>query len=221
MLKSVHFIDDDDDFDPDVERHRPLLEMGIPMDTKSHSVGSFVDRLNELERSILTLDYLGKPLPTHLTKSSKPFKKTKENKTTSKSKISNLNPKVNDYYKQLAPTRKPIKDDDDDDAEEKSKTSKIMSPPRSRSLSPSHKTNKKNRRKKKNNSPEVDVTNDAEFNTFVEQAAMESRYCIEDDDILQVSVASKILEGRAPSVVIEEDERLMFDQGVMGLRRRK
>ena len=45
----------EDEIDEDEERHRPLLDLGIPMDFKAHGVDNFKAQLEELERGVLML----------------------------------------------------------------------------------------------------------------------------------------------------------------------
>ena len=40
----------------DVERHRPLLDMGVPMDVDGHSVGAFLGRIAKIEQGVLLVD---------------------------------------------------------------------------------------------------------------------------------------------------------------------
>ena len=53
----------EDEIDEDEERHRPLLDLGIPMDFKAHGVDNFKAQLEELERGVLMLNHLGKSPP--------------------------------------------------------------------------------------------------------------------------------------------------------------
>ena len=40
----------------DVDRHRPLLDMGVPMDVDGHSVGAFLGRIAKIEQGVLLID---------------------------------------------------------------------------------------------------------------------------------------------------------------------
>ena len=42
----------------DVDRHRPLLDMGVPMDVDGHSVGAFLGRIAKIEQGVLLIDQL-------------------------------------------------------------------------------------------------------------------------------------------------------------------
>jgi hypothetical protein len=42
----------------DVDRHRPLLDMGVPMDVDGHSVGAFLGRIAKIEQGVLLVDQL-------------------------------------------------------------------------------------------------------------------------------------------------------------------
>ena len=42
----------------DVDRHRPLLDMGVPMDVDGHSVGAFLGRIAKIEQGVLLINQL-------------------------------------------------------------------------------------------------------------------------------------------------------------------
>ena len=46
----------------DVDRNRPLLDMGVPMDVDGHSVGAFLGRIAKIEQGVLLIDQLDRKI---------------------------------------------------------------------------------------------------------------------------------------------------------------
>ena len=202
---------EDGSIDPDVSRLQPLLSLGINMNIKEHSVGSFRERLEELERGILTLNYLGQPAP--------------ERKQTKKLKSSTE--KVADYYEQLAPRKA---SNPGNPMQGLSNVTGAAGNPMQGASSSTSRTSVFIKKKKifrskdmihLNNVP--DTCDDVAFYKFLHQAQLDSRYCIDDKDVLGASV-DQLSETGGKNMHIEVgdevEDRLIFITS-LGFRGRK
>ena len=223
----------EDEIDEDEERHRPLLDLGIPMDFKAHGVDNFKAQLEELERGVLMLNHLGKSPPQSPSK----LRRRKETMIRNKKKRESKIEKV----AESSPSSPP------------SSSSSSSSPSSSSSSSPatlhSNKQqsassvismlDRQNSKKKKSvivkspSSPSsptrvsrvraeeslnVNVNDDAAFEKFLKQAQLDSRYCLDDKDVLEKKRDEVIKDGKESGIIIDQDEMLMWSQGVMGKR---
>ena len=218
----------EDEIDEDEERHRPLLDLGIPMDFKAHGVDNFKAQLEELERGVLMLNHLGKSPPPSPSK----LRRRKETMIRNKQKRESKIEKVAESSPSPSPSSPPSSSSSSSPAtlhsnkqqsassvvsmldrqNSKKKKSVIVKSP----SSPSSPTRVS--RVRAEESLNVNVNDDAAFEKFLKQAQLDSRYCLDDKDVLEKKRDEVIKGGSESGVIVDQDEMLMWSQGVMGRR---
>ena len=218
----------EDEIDEDEERHRPLLDLGIPMDFKAHGVDNFKAQLEELERGVLMLNHLGKSPPPSPSK----LRRRKETMIRNKQKRESKIEKVAESSPSPSPSSPPSSSSSSSPAtlhsnkqqsassvvsmldrqNSKKKKSVIVKSP----SSPSSPTRVS--RVRAEESLNVNVNDDAVIEKFLKQAQLDSRYCLDDKDVLEKKRDEVIKGGSESGVIVDQDEMLMWSQGVMGRR---
>jgi hypothetical protein len=197
----------------DVERHRPLLDMGIKMDTKGHSVNTFLKNLKEVERKILLIDKLDSPMPTSSYTTIDSITTSTTKTTTATKAAANIitNPTVHSQGRRNAsPSMKSL------------------------STNINHRRNYEKGKHTKEMHEfsdgkwlDLNVANDDHaFNTLVNKTQLESRYYLKEAELLNKQIVNidestmntKALPNRS---IITNDERLVFQHATLGKRKQK
>ena len=150
---------DEDEWANDIERHRPLLNMGVRMDVKGHSVAAFMGRVAEIERGVLLIDKINTDSTTARTTTTRHTRHTHHTKTKDRA----------------TPTK--------------------QTPTEQHTIHASH---------------AVDVKDDHSFELFLQKSQLESRYNIDDDDVLIDTSVTNFGSNVTCSISVQDDDKLIL-----------